>query len=93
MSVNMVIANGNIWASAASPKCGDVILVHWDPNSTQHAQRHYDQRIACGWKQERIEFWRALQREGKMAIHWVVGNSVVSPNQKTNPAAFLDGAR
>jgi hypothetical protein len=80
----MVTVNGCLHALVTSPKSAKVILVPWDPDSTEHAQRLYDQRVACGWKQEKIELWRALQREGKMAIHWVVGDSLASPNQNSN---------
>jgi hypothetical protein len=85
----MVTVNGNLPLSLASLKSAKVSLVPWDPESTQHAGRLYDQRVACGWKQEKIESWRALQREGKMAIHWVVGGSPAS----LNPDTALDGAR
>ncbi len=51
-----------------------VNLVPWDPDSSQHVQRLYDQRLTCGWKEERVEKWRTMQREGKIAIHWLVGD-------------------
>ncbi|KAK9482181.1 hypothetical protein V1527DRAFT_35751 [Lipomyces starkeyi] len=49
-----------------------VILVPWDPNSSEHRQRLYEQRVACGWKEDMIGKWQGLQREGKMTIQWVV---------------------
>lgn len=70
---NMVAVNGNSTTLATSPKYVQVCLVPCDPDSTQHAQRLYEQRVAYGWKQEMIGSWQVLQREGKIAIHWVVG--------------------
>lgn len=49
-----------------------VTLIPWDPESEEHSQRLYDQRIACGWKAEKVGRWKELQREGVMAIHWVI---------------------
>lgn len=60
------------YTSAAKSAQSKVFLVPWDPESIVHRQRLYDQRVACGWKKEKIEEWRRLQVEGKMAIHWVV---------------------
>ncbi|KAK9336150.1 hypothetical protein V1521DRAFT_437620 [Lipomyces starkeyi] len=45
-----------------------VILVPWDPNSSEHIQRLYEQRVAFGWKEDMIGKWQGLQREGKMTI-------------------------
>lgn len=50
-----------------------VILIPWDPNSTKHFERMVAQRVACGWKQDYVEGWRQLQREGKIGLHWIVG--------------------
>lgn len=52
-----------------------VTLIAWDPESEAHAERLFQQRIACGWKSEQIEKWRALQREGKIVLQWVVSLS------------------
>ncbi|KAI5927237.1 hypothetical protein F4810DRAFT_351699 [Camillea tinctor] len=30
------------------------------------------QRIACGWKVEKVEGWRTLQRDGHVGLHWIV---------------------
>ena len=56
----------------------EVDLIAWDPDSKEHVERLYRQRVACGWKQDMIEKWRGLQREGKMAIQWVVSWFLVS---------------
>ncbi|KAK9365111.1 hypothetical protein V1509DRAFT_612861 [Lipomyces kononenkoae] len=53
-------------------KTGKVALVPWDPDSTEHRERLYQQRIACGWKSDMVDKWQGLQRDGKMAIQWVV---------------------
>lgn len=52
-----------------------VDLIAWDPESPAHAERMVQHRIACGWKQDYIEGWRVLQREGKMGLQWVVSFS------------------
>ncbi|MCJ1432777.1 hypothetical protein MMC27_002134 [Xylographa pallens] len=49
-----------------------VVLIPWDPDSTEHIERLYDQRVACGWNFDMIEKWRGMQREGKKAIYWIV---------------------
>ena len=47
-------------------------LVPWDPDSPEHVERLYQQRIACGWNKQAVEGWRVLQRAGKIALQWVV---------------------
>ncbi|KAH9221774.1 hypothetical protein DL95DRAFT_327136 [Leptodontidium sp. 2 PMI_412] len=49
-----------------------VLLIPWDPESPAHVERMYEQRVACGWKAEQVESWRALQRSGKYTLQWVV---------------------
>ncbi|KFY29155.1 hypothetical protein V493_02510 [Pseudogymnoascus sp. VKM F-4281 (FW-2241)] len=49
-----------------------VALIPWDPESPEHSERLYQQRVACTWKMDKIETWRKYQREGKMSIHWIV---------------------
>jgi hypothetical protein len=59
-----------------------VQLVPWDPEDEDHVQRLYRQRVACGWKQDKIETWKTLQREGKIAMHWVVSGVGPFPTSK-----------
>ncbi|KAG0647766.1 hypothetical protein D0Z07_6646 [Hyphodiscus hymeniophilus] len=47
-------------------------LLPWDPDSSEHVERLYQQRRACGWNKQAVEEWRSLQRDGKIALHWVV---------------------
>jgi 7-cyano-7-deazaguanine synthase in queuosine biosynthesis len=47
-------------------------LIPWDPESPAHVERMIQQRIACGWKHDKIEGYRDLQREGKVTLQWVV---------------------
>jgi hypothetical protein len=47
-------------------------LIPWDPESPDHVERMTQQRIACGWKHDKIEGYRELQREGKVTLQWVV---------------------
>lgn len=51
-----------------------VVLIPWDPESAEHCERLRLQRVACGWKMDKIEVWREKQREGKMSIHWAVSD-------------------
>lgn len=50
----------------------NIILIPWDTESPEHCERLFQQRIACGWKSDKIEKWKVYQREGKMSIHWAV---------------------
>ena len=52
-----------------------VVLIPWDPDAPAHVERLRLQRVACGWKVEYVDAWRALQREGKMGLHWIVSDS------------------
>ena len=49
-----------------------VDLIPWDPESEEHVQRMFDQRVACGWKSSFVEKWKIRQREGMMTLQWVV---------------------
>jgi hypothetical protein len=49
-----------------------IVLIPWDPDSPEHVERLYQQRIACGWNKQAVEGWRVLQRAGKIALQWVV---------------------
>lgn len=49
-----------------------VVLIPWDPDAPAHVERLRLQRVTCGWNVECVEAWRALQREGKMGLHWIV---------------------
>jgi hypothetical protein len=57
-----------------APAKTKVDLIAWDPESPAHAERMVQHRIACGWKQDYIEGWKVLQKEGKMALQWVVSS-------------------
>lgn len=47
-------------------------MIPWDPENEEHIERLRIQRKACGWNEDAVEGWRALQKEGKMGIHWLV---------------------
>ncbi|KFY26911.1 hypothetical protein V491_01107, partial [Pseudogymnoascus sp. VKM F-3775] len=49
-----------------------IALIPWDPESEEHRQRLYIQRIACGWKADKIDMWSTRQRNGLMSLHWIV---------------------
>ncbi|KFZ00091.1 hypothetical protein V500_01179 [Pseudogymnoascus sp. VKM F-4518 (FW-2643)] len=71
-----------------TPSRAKVDLIAWDPESPAHAERMVQHRIACGWKQDYIEGWRVLQREGKMGLQWVV-LSEEDPGKETKLAEHL----
>jgi len=49
-----------------------IALIPWDPESTEHVERIFQQRVACGWSSEMVEEWRVQQRAGDKAIQWIV---------------------
>ncbi|KFZ01186.1 hypothetical protein V501_10161 [Pseudogymnoascus sp. VKM F-4519 (FW-2642)] len=57
---------------ADKPAQQKITLIPWDPESQEHIDRLYIQRVACGWKADKIEKWRICQRNGSMSLHWVV---------------------
>lgn len=62
-----------ITATPPHEKKHGVILIPWDPESPEHVERLYQQRVACGWCLSDVEeIWRDAQRRGKKAIHWIV---------------------
>ncbi|KAF7532925.1 hypothetical protein G7054_g7554 [Neopestalotiopsis clavispora] len=48
-----------------------ISLVPWDPNSPEHVERMRQQRVACGWKVDKISNWQKFQKEGKLAFYWI----------------------
>ncbi|KAJ4259730.1 hypothetical protein NW762_007661 [Fusarium torreyae] len=50
-----------------------IVLVPWDPNSSEHIERLLEQRIQCGWDKtpEIVEEWREKQTSGKKSIFWI----------------------
>lgn len=63
-------------AMADKPGKPNVTLIPWDPESEEHRHRLYVQRVACGWKFDRIDKWCARQRDGSMSLHWVVSFNI-----------------
>lgn len=61
-----------------------IALVPWDPNSVAHVERMTQQRIACGWKAERVPYWQRFQKEGKLALFWVVSIFDISLTRRGN---------
>ncbi|KFY10807.1 hypothetical protein V492_04840 [Pseudogymnoascus sp. VKM F-4246] len=57
---------------ADKPEKPNITLIPWDFESEEHRQRLYVQRIACGWKADKISKWAIRQQEGTMSLHWVV---------------------
>jgi len=49
-----------------------VQLIPWDPESEEHFNRLYEQRVVCGWKVDKVEGWKERQRKSELGIHWVV---------------------
>lgn len=55
-----------------SSKYTNVELVPWDPDSDTHAQRLYEQRVACTWDQDLIDEWKVKVRDGNKFFYWIV---------------------
>ena len=70
-----------IEAPLVKSRSSQVELIPWDPESPAHAERLYEQRIACGWDEDKIEAWKDLQRRGKMNLQWVVSQKSASREQ------------
>lgn len=49
-----------------------VQLIPWDADNEEHVKRLFDQRVACGWKQDMVGSWKEPQKSGAMALHFVV---------------------
>lgn len=49
-----------------------VELVPWDPESPEHVARMVDQRIECGWHEDKVPEWQGHQRSGLKCIYWIV---------------------
>ena len=47
-------------------------LVPWDASSEEHVKRMFDQRVACGWKEDEVEEWRGRQTNGTRFMYWIV---------------------
>lgn len=52
-----------------------VELIPWDAESSEHADRLIEQRIACGWHADKVEGqWREEQKAGSKCIYWLVSH-------------------
>lgn len=49
-----------------------ILLVPWDPSSTEHVNRIYEQRVQCGWDKQRVDGWKTKQTSGEKCIFWIV---------------------
>ncbi|CAG2000994.1 unnamed protein product [Fusarium graminearum] len=48
-----------------------ILLVPWDPSSTEHVNRIYEQRVQCGWDKQRVDGWKTKQTSGEKCIFWI----------------------
>ncbi|OLN86182.1 hypothetical protein CCHL11_04153 [Colletotrichum chlorophyti] len=73
-----------------------VDLIPWDPDSPKHATRMVEQRIACGWHEDRIPSWQEYQRSGEKCIYWIERESLadtaksINATPRTPTGAFFD---
>lgn len=49
-----------------------VILIPWDPHSTEHVDRMLEQRKQCGWHVEQVPEWSDAHIAGDKCIYWLV---------------------
>lgn len=48
-------------------------LIPWDFENSEHVERMYLQRVACGWRCEEVhDQWVKLSRAGEKGLYWVV---------------------
>ncbi|KAM0448943.1 hypothetical protein ACHAO4_008170 [Trichoderma viride] len=64
--------------SIPSSKYNNVELIPWDPDSDTHAQRLYEQRVACTWDQDLIDEWKVKVRDGNKFFYWIILNDVLA---------------
>ncbi|KAF5020388.1 hypothetical protein F66182_7596 [Fusarium sp. NRRL 66182] len=48
-----------------------IVLVPWDPNSSEHVERLFEQRVQCGWHKWMVDEWREKQTLGVKSIFWI----------------------
>ncbi|KAF5674971.1 hypothetical protein FHETE_2722 [Fusarium heterosporum] len=48
-----------------------IVLIPWDPQSPDHVDRIYEQRVQCGWDKQMVEGWREKQTSGSKSIFWI----------------------
>lgn len=64
--------------SIPSSKYNNVELIPWDADSDIHAQRLYEQRVACTWDEDLIEEWRTRVRDGNKFFYWIVRLALIA---------------
>lgn len=48
-------------------------FIPWDPKSQRHVDRLIEQRIDCGWHEEKpAGAWKDAQLAGTKCIYWIV---------------------
>lgn len=61
--------------SRADSKMEKVQLVPWDPRDKTHLKRMFDQRVACTWGSEEVDYWSEKVIEGGKYLYWIVSIS------------------
>lgn len=59
-------------AVEAAGSASKIQLIPWDPTNEQHAQRLYEQRVACTWDYESIPQWKDQVLRGDKFMYWIV---------------------
>lgn len=55
------------------PAMVKVELIPWDPESADHVERMFDQRVQCGWGADKVrDSWTEWQRSGMRSLFWLV---------------------
>lgn len=49
-----------------------VNLIPWNPLDDDHYQRMFDQRVACGWREDEVGEWKRKHLESVKFVYWVV---------------------
>lgn len=62
-------------ATTIQNKMDRVELIPWDPTSEAQFQRMYDQRVACGWREDEVGEWKDKMLNGQKFLYWIVSPS------------------
>ncbi|KAI2624150.1 hypothetical protein GGR54DRAFT_595111 [Hypoxylon sp. NC1633] len=47
-------------------------LIPWDHLNPEHVQRMYDQRVACGWREQEVPEWIGSAKKGRKMFYWAL---------------------
>ncbi|KAI0840785.1 hypothetical protein F5Y06DRAFT_261769 [Hypoxylon sp. FL0890] len=57
-------------------------LIPWDYLNPEHVQRMYDQRVACGWREDEVPLWVDHAKKGKRMFYWALFSDGLPDREK-----------